>query len=71
MSAPDTDVEKQSRWHRGPLVGITIGLIVVVIMGFVFAGGDDIDDDDAIEGAAPLQEGAAPAPDTQETAPAE
>ncbi len=32
MSAPQTNLEKQKRWHRGPLVGIALGLIFVGLM---------------------------------------
>lgn len=29
MSAPQTNLEKQKRRHRGPLIGITLGLLFV------------------------------------------
>lgn len=32
MSPPDTDIDKQAKRHRGPLVGITAGLIFVAIV---------------------------------------
>ncbi|MEJ6396716.1 hypothetical protein [Yoonia sp. 208BN28-4] len=35
MSAPQTDVEKQAKRHKGPLAGIMIGLIVA---GLLFVG---------------------------------
>jgi hypothetical protein len=41
MSAPDTDLEKQRKRHRGPIVGITLGLVLVAIVAlaaFVFPG---------------------------------
>jgi len=41
MSAPDTDLEKQAKRHRGPIVGITFGLVFVVIVAlgaFVWPG---------------------------------
>lgn len=30
MSAPDVNLDKQARRHRGPLYGIAIGLVVVL-----------------------------------------
>ncbi|MCK0122360.1 hypothetical protein MWU61_17530 [Loktanella sp. F6476L] len=27
MSAPDVNIEKQSRRHKGPLIGMAVGLI--------------------------------------------
>ena len=37
MSAPQTNVEKQARRHRGPIVGITAGLIfaTILLVGFL------------------------------------
>ncbi|TNF20760.1 MAG: hypothetical protein EP318_09705 [Rhodobacteraceae bacterium] len=35
MSAPDTNLEKQKRRHKGPLAGIKLGLAVVALL---FAG---------------------------------
>lgn len=32
MSAPDVNLEKQSRRHRGPLVGIGFGLAVAAVL---------------------------------------
>ena len=38
MSAPNTNLEKQERRHRGPLIGITAGLafVAVLLLGYVF-----------------------------------
>lgn len=38
MSAPDTNVEKQAKRHKGPLLGIIAGIIVVGLMflGLIF-----------------------------------
>jgi hypothetical protein len=33
MSAPQTNIEKQKRWHRGPLVGMAA---VIVFVGLMF-----------------------------------
>ena len=30
MSAPQTNIEKQKRWHRGPLVGIVVAVLFVL-----------------------------------------
>lgn len=41
MSAPDTNLEKQRKRHRGPIVGITAGLVFVAILAlaaFVWPG---------------------------------
>ncbi|MAQ84898.1 MAG: hypothetical protein CMH12_16860 [Maritimibacter sp.] len=32
MSAPDTNIEKQTRWHRGPLIGMAV--VVVFALGY-------------------------------------
>lgn len=72
MSAPRTDIEKQKRWHRGPLIGM--GLAVIVGVGLIFfwlmkesADGASPGSEDqqqspsALENAAPLtDEGPAP-----------
>ena len=44
MSAPDTNLEKQERRHRGPLIGMAIAVIFAGILGFIFLadGGDEI-----------------------------
>lgn len=50
MSAPDANLDKQKKNHRGPLVGITIGLVFVAILlvlliVFVFSSGTDREGD--------------------------
>lgn len=30
MSAPRTDIEKQKRWHRAPLIGMALAVLVGV-----------------------------------------
>lgn len=34
MSAPDTNIEKQAKRHKGPLVGIIAGLIFAGVLLF-------------------------------------
>ena len=34
MSAPQTNIEKQKRWHRGPLIGMA--LVVIFGVGLIF-----------------------------------
>jgi hypothetical protein len=41
MSAPDTDLARQTRRHRGPILGITLGLVFVALVAgaaFVWPG---------------------------------
>lgn len=37
MSAPDTNIEKQKRRHRGPLVGMAIGVgfALLLLLGLI------------------------------------
>lgn len=37
MSAPDTNIERQKKRHRPPLMGFAVGGIVVVVLVIVFA----------------------------------
>ena len=34
MSAPQTNIEKQKRWHRGPLIGMAV--VAIFGVGMVF-----------------------------------
>jgi hypothetical protein len=34
MSAPQTNIEKQARWHRGPIIGMIV--VVVFALGLLF-----------------------------------
>lgn len=48
MSAPDTNVEKQEKKHKVPLVGMVavVGFALVLLLGlvfFVFADGEEPD----------------------------
>ena len=52
MSAPQTNIERQQRRHRGPLVGMALGLAVVALlfigyMIYEFSQGDGIEGADA------------------------
>lgn len=38
MSAPDTNVDKQTRRHKAPLVGMVLAIIVVGVLVFAFLG---------------------------------
>ena len=49
MSAPDTNVEKQTRRHAGPIIGIAaglvfVGVILVAYLFFVASPDDEIVD---------------------------
>ena len=52
MSAPDTDLEKQRKRHRGPIWGISIGLLFValVALGAFFWPGVPLDEQAAPDG---------------------
>ncbi len=57
MSAPDTDVEKQARRHKTPLLGIAGSLIFAAIAGiviavFLFGYGGGAEDVNPVEPAA-------------------
>jgi hypothetical protein len=52
MSAPQTNLERQKRRHRGPLIGMAVGLIVVGILFVLFLGDTSNEDGTLIgEGA--------------------
>ncbi|QCO56947.1 hypothetical protein EOK75_14190 (plasmid) [Pseudorhodobacter turbinis] len=53
MSAPNANIERQKRNHRGPLVGIAVVLVVVGLALVIFLG-DETDPDGTLlgEGAA-------------------
>ena len=52
MSAPQTDLERQKRRHRGPLIGIIAALIVAGLLFVVFFG-DMISPQDSLLGDGP------------------
>lgn len=52
MSAPETNTEKQAKRHRGPLIGIGLCLVFVVVLtaGWIILAGQEAEDP---AGAAP------------------
>lgn len=44
MSAPDTNVNKQTRRHRGPLIGIAAAILFAAVLAFIFLadGGEEV-----------------------------
>ena len=38
MSAPQTNIEKQTRRHKGPLLGISVGVVAVLVVLAWYAG---------------------------------
>ena len=36
MSAPQTNVEKQAKQHKGPMVGISLALVFAAVLLFLF-----------------------------------
>ncbi len=61
MSAPEPDLARQQRRHRGPLVGMALA-VLLAILGFVWWLGHEVDGADP---AAPATE--APLPPSQIT----
>lgn len=52
MSAPKTNIDKQAKRHRGPILGITVGLVFVAVLAlaaFVW-GGFPLDEQAAPDG---------------------
>lgn len=43
MSAPQTNIERQKRRHRGPIVGITLGVVFVLllVLGYGWTTGEE------------------------------
>jgi hypothetical protein len=60
MSAPQTNIEKQKRWHRGPLVGMAA---VVVFVGFMFLWLTGAFGPDAPDAPITTEQGGAPTAD--------
>lgn len=52
MTAPDTNVDRQVKRHKGPLFGIVLALIVAIVAAFYFTGTDDISEENAATTAA-------------------
>ena len=53
MTAPNTNVEKQAKRHRGPLFGIIAAIIVALFAAYFFTGADDVAEEDAASATAP------------------
>ena len=53
MSAPNTDLEKQEKRHAGPLIGITAGIIlaIVLLVSYIFfiATPDEVSEPDQVQ----------------------
>jgi hypothetical protein len=64
MSAPQTNIEKQKHWHRGPLVGMAAGILFVGLMFLWLTGSLGPDEPDAPvateQGGVPTVEGISP-----------
>lgn len=43
MSAPQTNIERQKRRHRGPIAGITLGVVFVLllVLGYGWMTGEE------------------------------
>ncbi|MFN3724491.1 MAG: hypothetical protein ACK4VZ_15785 [Paracoccaceae bacterium] len=65
MSAPNTNLEKEKRRHRGPLVGM-IAAVVIVILGFVWWLGQEAAQTDIAPGPQTIPQGS-PAAETAPT----
>ena len=51
MSAPETNVEKQTRRHRGPLVGIAVAIVLAVaalVVVSMLSGTDEVPEEAAL-----------------------
>lgn len=49
MTAPDTDVEKQAKRHRWPLVAFAAVVLVAAGFAMFFTGADEIAEEDATD----------------------
>ncbi len=58
MSPPDVNIKKQEKRHRGPLIGIALGIIAAGILGFLILG-------EALQGD--IEDPVVPASETGET----
>lgn len=56
MSSPDTNIVKQTRRHRGPLIGMVICMIIVGTLFIVFSAAPP---EDISEGAETTEEAVA------------
>lgn len=56
MSPPDTNVQKQAKRHRGPLVGIVVACLIALAAGLWIRSNDSLTGaDDAPEGTATVE----------------
>lgn len=69
MSAPETNITTQKRRHRGPLVGMAVGLLFVVSLIVFWPRGDSTADLTPAESDAAIAEPNVPAADTQTVLP--
>jgi hypothetical protein len=58
MSAPRTDIEKQTRWHKWPLIGMALAVLIGVGSAFLWltdevAGSDPPDNEEVEEVTVP------------------
>ncbi|MDG4647799.1 hypothetical protein P6F26_05040 [Roseibacterium sp. SDUM158017] len=53
MSSPKTNIETQAKWHRGPIMGITVGLVLVALIAIaaILWGGFPLEEQAAPDGA--------------------
>jgi len=75
MSAPQTNIEKQAKRHRGPLTGIVVALSVAALLFIGFTVYSSMTDTSQVPEESsplsqPLQPGAVPATPRADTAPA-
>ena len=71
MAAPDTNLERQKRWHRWPLIGIGASVAFGILMMFFWLFGtvSDADPESPVEAQSGEQQGggSAPAPGQETT----
>jgi cytoskeletal protein RodZ len=65
MSAPDTNLDKQSKRHKGPLLGFAAALLwaAILLVGFLIWTADKSDEPSALDDAAMGTVGNAEAPE--------
>lgn len=68
MSAPQTNLEKQKRRHRGPLIGMILCVLFAVVLAVYWAGSTPENPGPPAEATPDTIQPAAPAPATQSPA---
>lgn len=53
MTAPNTNVEKQTKRHFGPIAGISLALAAAVAAGIYFTAMDEVENDAAAADGTP------------------